>query len=385
MKRFLLLALTLFLALPLFALDRHPQADTIGMTISRTYRTIQTTIFVEQTMDSIVSIDPYTGEQRITTVTFDTLIGEETIATLDTTFFITEPLRFWRLESTSSASVNQIARGFWQRDGTGNNLIALDFRNASVANFERGLSTWRTEFNWRYGTQRQAQVGEFFKTNDILSLQSRYGFRASPNLYYSSQFQFETQLTRTFASVTTREESRDNYLSNFLSPARLAFSLGMEYRNTDRSVRLLLSPVTYRTTYVRSPQVSVRERFGVDTISGWLHTFGQMVQLENRHSIRSNITLTSNLMLFLDNLHMNNPASHFLMLDWRLGIDIQLTRYFSLGLEMWTIYDPNTFFDRDRNGVSFNLEDPTDFSVLERRWQFQQSLMFRFTYQIRNF
>ena len=384
MKRFLLLSLTLSLTLPLFALDRHPQADTIGMTVTRTYRTIQTTIFVEQTMDSIVSIDAYTGEQRITTVTFDTLIGEETIETLDTTFFITEPLRFWRLESTSSASVNQIARGFWQRDGTGNNLIALDFRNASVANFERGSSTWRTEFNWRYGTQRQAQVGEFFKTHDILSLQSRYGFRASEKWYYSSQFQFETQLTRTFASVAAREESRSNYLSNFLSPARLSFSLGMEYRNADRSVRLLLSPITYRATFVRSPHISVRERFGVDTTNGWLQTFGQMVQLENRHNIRSNITLTSNLMLFLDNLHMDQPASHFLLLDWRVGVDIQLTRYFSLGFELWTIYDPNTFFDRDRDGVSFNLEDPTDFSVLTRQWQFQQSLMFRFTYRITN-
>jgi len=90
------------------------------------------------------------------------------------------------------------------------------------------------------------------------------------------------------------------------------------------------------------------------------------------------------LMLFLDNLHMDQPASHFLLLDWRVGVDIQLTRYFSLGFELWTIYDPNTFFDRDRDGVSFNLEDPTDFSVLTRQWQFQQSLMFRFTHRITN-
>jgi len=382
MKRFLLLPLTLLLTLPLFALDRHPQADTIGMTVTRTYRTIQTTILVEQTMDSIVSIDAYAGEKRITTVTFDTLIGEETIETLDTTFFITEPLRFWRLESTSSAGLNMTARGYWE-GGTANNLLSLDLRNVSSARFERGLSTWVTDFSWRYTTQTQGGelFRDFLKTHDFIRLQSRYGFRASPKWYYSSQFQFETQLTRTFASVAAREADGD-YISSFLSPARLSFSIGMEYRSTPQGVRLLLSPITYRATYVGSDLHSVKTRFGVDTTTGWLQTFGPMVQLENVHPLRHNVTFNSNLMIFADLLHMH--SGNFVLFNWEFGFNIQLTRYFSLGLETGIIYNPNTFFDRDRNGVSFNPDDPTDFSVLRRRWQFQQSLMFRFTHRITN-
>ncbi|MCL2417329.1 MAG: DUF3078 domain-containing protein [Bacteroidales bacterium] len=376
MRKILLLPLAVFMVLPLTTFARHPQADTIGMTVSRTYRTIQTTVIVEQTMDSIVSLDATTGENRISIVTFDTLIGEEMIETIDTTFFIAERVRYWSLESRIDAAMSLVARGYWQRDGTGNDLLSLDLRNSSSATFERGLSTWRTDFNWRYGAQTQGgEFRDWLKTNDLISLQSRYGFRASPRWSYSAQFQFETQMTRTFASVAAQEESRDNYLSRFLSPARLAFSIGMEYRNASPSqmVRLLVSFPTYRATYVGSTRASVKERFGIDTNEHWLHTFGPMIQLENRHNLTNDITLNSNLMIFADILHVDNP---FILFDWRLGVDIRLTRLFSLGLETWIIYDPNTFFSTRMNGEPF--VEPT------RRWQFQQSLMFRFSYRITN-
>jgi len=375
MKRFLLLSLTLLLTLPLFALDRHPQADTIGMTVTRTYRTIQTTILVEQIMDSIVSIDAYSGEKRITTVTFDTLIGEETIETLDTTFFITEPLRFWRLESVSIASLNMTARGYWQ-SAPGVNSLFLDLQNTSSAVFERGSSIWRTTFNWRYGTQTQG--GEFrnwLKANDVINLQSRYNFRASPVWLYSSQFQFETQITRTFASVAARDLGRDNYSSRFLSPATLSFSIGMEY-NPQENIKLLLSPITYRATYVSSPKVSVRTHFGVDTITGWLHTFGPMAQLENRHNLTNDITIRSNLMLFADILHMDRP---FVLFDWNFGISVQLTRLFAVGLETHIIYNPNVFFPTRLNDPTYVFDPPG-----RRRWQIQQGAMLRFTHRITN-
>jgi len=378
MKKHLFLALAAFLALPLTTFARHPHADTIGMKVSRTYRTIQSTVIVEQIMDSIVSLDAATGENRISIVTLDTLIGEETIETIDTTFFVTERVKYWRLESRIDAATSLIARGYWQRDGSGNDLLSLDLRNSSSAIFERGSSTWRTDFNWRYGAQTQGgEFRDWLKTNDLISLQSRYGFRASPRWNYSAQFQFETQMTRTFASVAAQQESRNNYLSRFLSPARIAFSIGMEYRNASPSqtVRLLLSPITYRATYVGSTRASVKERFGIDTNEHWLHTFGPMAQLENTHNLTNDVTLRSNLLIFTDILHMDDP---FILFDWRLGIDIRLTRLFSLGLETWIIYDPNTFFPARFNDSAHVFESP------RRRWQIQQSLMFRFSYRITN-
>ncbi|MCL2413208.1 MAG: DUF3078 domain-containing protein [Bacteroidales bacterium] len=384
MRKNLLLSLAIFMALPLITFARHPQADTIGMTVNRTYRTIETTIFVERIMDSIVSLEAGQGEKRITIITFDTLNAVDTIETLDTTFFVTEPLRFWKLESNITAGLNMTARGYWE-GMSGNNLLSLDLQNSSLALFERGLSTWRTDFNWRYTTQTQG--GEFrnwLKTNDLISLQSRYSFSASPVWRYSAQFQFETQLTRTFASVAAREEGRHNYSSRFLSPARLAFSIGMEYANPARTVRLLLSPLTYRATFVRDDSYDIREHFGVlrrdhasgefrDSSAHWLHTLGPMAQLEISRNVTDDIALNSNMMIFLDCLHMNEP---FVLFDWRLGINIRLSRFFSLGLETRIIYNPNTFFDTRLNG------DP--FPELTRRWQIQQSLMFRFTYRITN-
>ncbi|MCL2414397.1 MAG: DUF3078 domain-containing protein [Bacteroidales bacterium] len=388
MRKHLFLALAVFLALPLTTFARHPHADTIGMKVSRTYRTIHSTVIVEQTMDSIISLDAATGENRISIVTVDTLIGEETIETIDTTFFIAESVRHWRLESRFGAGINMTARGYWE-GMSGNNLLSFDLRNTSSAIFERGLSTWRNTFEWRYTTQTQG--GEFrnwLKTNDLLNLQSRYSFRASPLWRYSAQFQSETQLTRTFASIAARDTN--NYSSRFLSPARLSFSIGMEYVNPSESVKLLLSPITYRATFVRDESFHIREHFGVlrrdpasgefrDSSAHWLHTFGPMAQLEITRNLANNITLSSNLMIFADILHTADP---FVLFDWRIGLDIQLSRLFSLGLETHIVYNPNTFFDTrlrlDSDG------NPVRFAEPRRRWQIQQGVLLRFTYRITN-
>jgi hypothetical protein len=145
----------------------------------------------------------------------------------------------------------------------------------------------------------------------------------------------------------------------------------MEYRNTPdgnapNRITLLLSPVTFRATYMMDRNLN--HRFGVDSGKHWLSTVGPMVMLENRYKLTSDITLGSRLELFGNILEMHDP---FITVDWKVNLDIRLTRHFSLGLETWLIYDPNTFFDiKDKPGEQ------------ERRWQFQQSAVLRFVYRI---
>jgi hypothetical protein len=268
--------------------------------------------------------------------------------------------------------INQISRGYWQRDGTGNDDYSILLSNQSFANYARGLSTWRTDFLWRYGTRKQA-TNPWNKSSDVLNLQSRYGFRASPTWSYSAQFRFETQLTKTFPSAT----DRTTYLSRFLSPARSSFAIGMEHMNTqDRNaphwVSLLLSPANFRATYVRDTDTNIKKTFGVPIDAHWASTFGFLVQMENSIRLPNNISLKSNLTLFLDYLTMTEMEKSFLM-DWKFNFDIRLSRHFTLGFETWLIYNPNEFFSKNRRGEDIERKP---------KWQFQQSLMLRFVYQI---
>lgn len=371
MKRFLFFLLGI---LP-FTMLANPHTDTVGMKVSRTHRIIQTTVYVEQAIDTILSLDSLGHANKMTIVTYDTLRGKDTIETIDTNYLVAKPVKFWKLESRSEAAITQISRTNWLQGG--GNMFSILLTNNSVANYARGLSTWRTELDWRYGRQKQDK-DPWFKIQDRFNIRSQYGFRASPTWSYSGLFEFNTQLSKSFESVA--DQQSNNYVSRFLSPARSTFSLGMGYSNNlsnltapnttvPNLIDLFLSPVAYRATYVMDTTLSTR--FDIPAHEHWLSTFGPMARLDNRHRLTKDMFLRSRLEIFANILAMKDP---FVAVDWRVNLDIQVTRYFTLGLETWLIYDPTIWFDKS----------DTDKTQV-RKTQFQQSLMLRFVYRITNY
>jgi hypothetical protein len=368
MKRFSILVSSIFLCLPITVFATHQQADTIGMKISRTYRTVQTTVFVEQSMDSIVSLDSLKGTNKLTTLTFDTLRGTETTEKIDTSYFITKPLKYWTLESRSEVTITQFYRENWKRGGL--NSYSMLLRNLSSAIYSRGVSVWRTESDWRYGTHKQEGV-PWIKNQDQINLLSRYSFKASPTWNYSAQFQFSSQISKNYTDANTKI----TYSSRFLSPARFTFSLGLEYVNTPNKnapnwINLLLSPLTYRATYVLDTTLS--RNFSVPANEHWSATFGPSAMLENKHKLTQDISLGSRLELFANILEMHEP---FARVDWKVNFDIRLTRNLTFGFETWLIFDPTDLFN----------ETTADGTIVKvRKTQFQQSLALRFVYRIDN-
>jgi hypothetical protein len=367
MKLFLAIVLV-FLSFSMFA---NPHADTIGMQINRTHKIIQTTIYVEKSIDTILSLDSL-GTNKMTIITYDTLRVTDTTNVIDTSYFVALPLKFWRLESRNDAAITQINRWNWSEGG--GNMFSILLANNSVANYARGFSIWRTELEWRYGGDKQSGA-DWFKTQDRFKVVSQYGFRASPTCYYRIFFDFNTQLSKGYADRTS---NKNDYISRFLSPARFTFSLGMEYNNASNLttptekmpnlITLLLSPITYNATYVMDTTLSTR--FSIPAHEHWLSTLGPMVRLDSRHRLTKDVSLRNRLRLFANILEMHEP---FVTVDWRVNFDIRLTRHFSLGIETWLIYDPTELFDKSET-------NPTKV----RKTQFQQSLMLRFTHRFTN-
>ena len=382
MRYFTTLLSSIFLILPTCVQAAQKPSDTTGMRINRTHRTVQTTVYVTRIMDSIVMKDSLEEPTVITVVTYDTLRSSENTVRTDTTYFVTKPPpKYWRLTSNSEVAFSQIIRSrYWNRGGRGN-MFSILLSNQSSAIYTRKSSTWRTEFDWRYGMERQdrgPEINPWFKSHDRLALDSRYGFKASPTWNYTGLFQFNTQISRSFQSATNRTVT-----SRFLAPARFTFSLGMEYANTPSAnapnrVAAFFSPVAFRATYMRD--TTFNSRFGVQPGQNWLATFGPMAMLENRHPLTKDITLSSKLEPFANILVMHEP---FITVDWKVNLNIRITRQVSFSFETWLIYDPTMWFDKvDSNGVFVLCPEGKRIKI--RSTQFQQSMRLRFTYQITN-
>ena len=278
-------------------------------------------------------------------------------------------------------------RTYWS-DGNANSYSLL-LRNQSSANYSRGSSTWRNELEWIYGMQQQG-ADPLFKTHDRLAIESQYGFKASSVWNYSALFQFNTLLSKSYNRGSPKTDSTDPFISRFFSPARFTFALGMEYQNTTDNtapnqrnpnlIRALFSPIGFRATYVMDTTLSLR--FNVPRNKHWSATVGPTVLLNNRHRLNQDITLGSRLELSADLLEMKDP---FVRVDWRLNLDIRLSRYFTLGFESWVLYDPNEFFTIDRKGNSIpnvTINSKGEEIPGRRRVQYQQSWRLRFVYRI---
>jgi hypothetical protein len=345
---------------------QHQQIDTVGRVVSRTERIIHTTVFTERTIDSIVSIDSITGPNKISIVTFDTVVRIDTAEQIATEYMVIKPIfppSPWKLGSEFAIQFNQLARVNWAAGG-GNSYSFL-FSNTSRATYTGRFSSWVTNLEWQYGFQQQ-RPNPWHKNQDRIRIESTYGFRASKTWYYSALADFNTQLTKGFPSALNKE----NYISRFLSPARFTFSLGMEYMNTPKSVTLFLSPIAHRSTYVMDTTLS--RRFGIPANEHFVATFGPMVRLVNEHRLTPNTSLRSRLELLGDILTMNEP---FVRMDWRLGVNFRVGRYLTLGLETQMIYDP---------AVKFDQENPDGSVSRVRKVQFQESIGVRFVYRASN-
>ena len=377
MRHFTTLSLSLFLCLPLTIFANTPQADTIGMRVSRTHRTAQTTVYVEQHKDSIVSIDS-TGINKITIVTHDTIRSSENTNRIDTTYLIARPpANPWTLVSQFEVSVNQTSQSkYW----SGGNTFSIFFSNQSEALYVKGFSRWRTTLDWRYGMEhrdRGQDVNPWLKREDRYALVSTYGFRASPLWNYSGLFEFNSQLSRSFQSATNQ-----TIISRFLSPARFTFSLGMEYVSIPApatpALRMFFSPLAFRATYVMDTTLSTR--FDVPAGQHWAASFGPLIRLNNRHQLTKDILLRSRFESFANILAMHDP---FVRVEWQVNFDIKVNRYLTLGFEPWFIYDPTEWFDKlDSDGKHVLDEDGKRVRIRSARYR--QRFVLTFTYRITN-
>lgn len=99
-----------------------------------------------------------------------------------------------------------------------------------------------------------------YKTNtDLVRLNSKLGVKAFKNFYYTLALEAKTQF---FASYGTNSTTM---ISNFLSPAELDMTLGLDYKYSNKKVTtsLLTSPLALTYVYVKDYDRVNPTRFGV--------------------------------------------------------------------------------------------------------------------------
>lgn len=97
------------------------------------------------------------------------------------------------------------------------------------------------------------------KTDDKIELNSKYGRKSFNDFSYAAQLNFKTQFFEGFKY----QESGDLRISDFMSPAYLNISAGLDYKPSDK-LSVFYSPLSGRVIFVLDDSLSSVGAFGVE-------------------------------------------------------------------------------------------------------------------------
>lgn len=212
-----------------------------------------------------------------------------------------------------------------------------------------------TDVEYRLGYLR-AGDNELKKNDDKFEINIKYGKQAFNNWYYSSLLNFKTQF---FKGKDYVNDSTVNEVSDFLSPAYVVFSLGLDYKPSNK-LTVLISPLTSKFTIVADTTAYDQTRYGVDKDEKIRQEIGAYVKIISKLSFRTNISLENKLNFFTN--YSNNPQN--IDVDWELSLGVQLTDYIQMSINTRFIYDDDVDIPVFEDGVKVGVTKGAQFKEL---------------------
>lgn len=287
------------------------------------------------------------------------LCTHASFAQLDSLALPVNDTTYWRNSFSGGANVNQASFSDNWKSG-GENSIALGLFMNGKFNYLKDKISWDNEIQLKYGLLKNAGQ-DFRKSQDLIYLDSKYGYKISTNWNGFLSGNFITQFAPGYA-YADEEGEEDVLISNWMAPAYLTFALGFEYK-PEPWFSLRLSPFAPKFTFLNNEEVGLVERYGVpegeNLRTEWL---AAMIQAELAKDIATNLNLKVTYIGYA-----NYETLSFKRLDHRLNTTLtaKVNRFISMTLTGGLLYDydqdPGVQFSQGLAlGVLFNVQNFTE-------------------------
>lgn len=238
----------------------------------------------------------------------------------------------WQRSGNASINISQAAFSDWNAGGDPSLAIDAAF-NYSI-NYKAGKNLWLNRLELACGINRTNSNGTR-KTNDKIYLSSNYGYLLVPKLYASAIATFNTQFDKGYNYTV----SSTDYISRFLAPGYLSAGLGLTY--TPKTwLTVVLSPATWRGTFVHDKKLSDIGAFGVAPGKKLLNEFGAHLRVEVNTPLWQRLSLYSRLEFYAN--YLRNPQN--VDVNWDIQLNYALTGWLTANLQVNLIYDDDIKF-----------------------------------------
>lgn len=256
---------------------------------------------------------------------------------------------YWHVKGSNSLNFNQIGITSWAEGGE-SSLAGAAYINYTVS-YQKEKVRSEHHLNASFGIMR-TELKKIRKTEDKIDLTSSLGFQAIGNWFYTSQLNIKTQFAEGF-----KYPNDSTVVSDFLAPAYLTTSLGMQYKPS-KNLTLFLSPASGKFTIVGNQTLANAGAFGVtpaekDTAGNVVvpgknikAEFGINVTARFTRDVFTNVNLDSKLELYNNYLDEDHPNRWNIDINWETAIVFTINKFLSSSLRFQMVYDHNILVPR---------------------------------------
>jgi len=178
---------------------------------------------------------------------------------------------------------------------------------------------------------------------DHIDLATRLGYKASSTWAYAAELNFKSQFNKGYSKYPVTNDAA--YISKFMAPGYLLGSIGMTYTHPREDLKVLISPVSEKMTFVSDRRLSDEGAYGVEKGDRVLAEFGALVKGTYSKKITENVLFNTEVLLTSAYKTFGNVD-----VDWKMSLDWKLNKYFTFKANTYLLYDDDIRYV-DKDGV----------------------------------
>jgi len=234
----------------------------------------------------------------------------------------------WDIDGLGKAHFNQGYLSNWSRGGESS--LSTLWTLLYSADYKKGKTIWDNDLEYKIGLLKSGDKS-VRKNEDKLEVNSKFGSNAIKNWYYSTLLNFQTQF---FTGYKYSGQDDRTAISGFLAPSYLVFSVGMDYKPSNK-LTLLLSPISSKFTMMRDTARFDQTNFGIPKSQKSKKELGAYVKSIFSFNFSERISMKNKVNLFINYLGKREALD----VDYELTLNMKINRLITTNINAHLVYD----------------------------------------------
>lgn len=261
--------------------------------------------------------------------------------------------KIWRKGGIFNINLSQGSLSNWAAGGDDFSL-SLNSYLGLYAFYKKDRHSWDNTFDFNLGFVNSTSLGSR-KNDDRLDILSKYGYALTPKLNLAGLVNFRSQFFKGY----TYEDGKQTFASNFLSPAYILVSPGLDWK-PDAYFSVFVSPVAARWVIVKDDTLSAKGLYGVAPGENSAFEFGAFLTANYLRDFSPSIRYKGRLDLFSNYRH--NPKNVDLFMTNILAFKI--SKVFSASWNLDLIYDDDVrIFGKNQQSAALQIKSVIGFGL----------------------